>query len=133
MKVTRTMERSKAPCKPSDQASGRLQLSRSRKMSAFAAMGLQRLRDDAHVGDAGRFYGIHHSGERAKRDVFFGAHINRLVLRVAYLLPQLGADFVDIDSVVAQEYTLRFINGNDQPLLGDFLDRARLGNVDFNP
>src|SRR5512146_128167 len=47
-----TMAANNRPCRTADQASGRRQGSCSKKMSALAAMFLQRLSYDAHVGDA---------------------------------------------------------------------------------
>src|SRR5712691_4977216 len=55
-------------------------------VSVMAAVGIHRLRNYAHVADARLFDGVHHGGEGAKRDIFIGAQIDRLVLRIANLL-----------------------------------------------
>ena len=73
-------------------------------------MGVERLGDDAHIGYAGTFHGIHHGGESAERNILVGAHENGLVLRVAHFLPQLGTDLVDVDGIVAQKNALLFID-----------------------
>ena len=44
------------------------------------------LRNDAHVADARLFDGVHDRRERAKRNIFVGPQIDRLVLRIANLL-----------------------------------------------
>ena len=43
------------------------------------------------------FHGIHDCGKSAKRDVLIGTNKDELVARIANLLPQLDADFVDVD------------------------------------
>ncbi len=73
------------------------------KMSTSAAILLQRLGHDAHVGDAGLLHGVHHGGECAKGYVLVGAHKYGLAFGVANLLMQLRADLVDVDGIVVQE------------------------------
>src|SRR5580658_1715546 len=101
-------------------------------VSVMAAMGIHRLRNDADVADARRLDGVHHGGEGAKRYIFVGAQINGLMLRIANLLLEERSDLVDVDRVVAQKNSLRFIDANYQPLFGNLFDRARVGNVDFD-
>jgi len=61
------------------------------------AVGIHRLRHNAHVSDAGLLDGIHDGGKCAKRYVFVGAQINRLMPRIANLLLQARSDLVDVD------------------------------------
>ena len=63
----------------------------------------QRLSDDAHIGDAGRFDRIHDSGEGAEGHIFISADKDGLMLRVADFLFNPGGNFVDVDGVVAQK------------------------------
>src|SRR6266850_4213100 len=82
------------------------QSSRSKYMLPAAAILLQGLCDDAHVGDACLLHGIHQRGERTEGHLFVGAQVNRLALGIAHLLPQLRRNLIDVDGVVAQEYPL---------------------------
>ena len=54
------------------------------------------------------------------------------MLRIANLLPQLGADLVNIDGIVTQEHFLLFVNADHQALFGDLFDCAGFGYGDFN-
>src|SRR6266404_6484752 len=101
-------------------------------VSVTAAVGIHRLRNYAHVADARLFDGVHHGGEGAKRDIFIGAQIDRLVLRIANLLPQACSDLVDVDGIVAEKNFLRFIDADHEALFGDLFDGASVGNVDFD-
>ena len=65
------------------------------------------------------FHRVHHRGESTERNIFVGAHKNRLVARIANLLPQLAPYLIDVDGVVAQKDALIFIDRDHQPLLGD--------------
>src|SRR5581483_9344881 len=96
------------------------------------AMRVDRLRDDADVGDARGLHGVHDRGPDAKGDFFVAAHINVLVLRVANLLPQLVGDLVDVDGVVAEINALLFVDGDHKPLLGDFFHRPGMRNVNLD-
>src|SRR5690348_2654733 len=95
-----------AMCSPTDQDKLRPQLSCSKKISAFAAIGLERLGDDAYVADPGSLDCVHHSGEGAERNVFIGAQENRLMLGIANLLPQPVANLIDVHRIVAEKYAL---------------------------
>src|SRR5713101_4324695 len=98
-------------------------------ISVMATMSVHRLRNDAHVADARLFDGIHHGGEGAKRDIFIGAQINRLVLRIANLLPQARSDLVDVDGIVAEKNFLRFVDADHEALFGDLFDGTGVRNV----
>src|SRR5215468_22801 len=69
-----------ARCRPADQASGFPSPACSKNISASACIRVQRLRHDAHVGDAGAFDCVHHRGKRAERHILVGANEYRLVL-----------------------------------------------------
>src|SRR5271165_3182626 len=102
------------------------------KMSTSAAILLQRLGHDAHVSDAGLLHRIHDRCERAKGHVLVSANKYGLAFGVPYLLMQLRADLVDVDGVIIQEHPLLAVNGDDQPLLGNFLDRLRMWDRNLN-
>src|SRR5580704_6750455 len=121
-----------ATWKPADQVRARGQLSCSKKISAFCAILFQRLSHDAHVGDARLLYRIHDGGESAEGYVLIGADEDELIARIADLLAEFGCDFVDVDGIVTEENALIFVDGNDGAFLADFLDRTRLGHVDFD-
>src|SRR5581483_12201006 len=111
-----------ATCRIADQVSGLRHSECSKKMSAPAAILIQRLRHDAHVRDARLLYRIHHCRECSEGHVFVGANKDGLMLRVPYLLTYLGRNFIDVDCIVPQKNALRLVNRDHQPLLGDFLD-----------
>src|SRR5258707_11855217 len=121
-----------AKWKPADQASARGQLSCSKKISAFCAILIQRLSDDAHIGNARLLHRVHDSGERAERNVLVGANEDELIARIAHPLPDAGGNLVDIDGVVAEENPLIFVNGDDDPLFSDFFHGSSLGNADLD-
>src|SRR3982074_2469515 len=108
-------------------------ISKSVSLSVTAARGIHRLRNDAHVADARLFDGVHHGGERSKRNIFVGAQIDRLMLRIANLLLQTRSDLVDVDGIVAEKNFLRFVDADYKALFGNLFDGASVGNVDFNP
>src|SRR5258705_6324051 len=121
--------RAKATCKPAESASGRPSLPCSRNMSASAAILIDWLRHDAYVGDAGTLDGIHDRGKGAEGHILVSPNEDRLVLRVANLLAQLGLDVVDVDGIIAQEYALLLVDTDHHALFGDFFDGARLRNI----
>src|SRR6266568_2963566 len=126
---------SKVPCSTIETANdGRID-SLLPNISACRGIGLciQRLRHDAHVGDAGLLHGVHNGGKGAEGHILIGADEDALALRIANLVVQPVGNFVDVDGIVAQKYALVLINGDDQPLLGDFLHSLRLGNLNLNP
>src|ERR1700726_129600 len=101
-------------------------------VSVTAAMGVHRLRDYADIADARMLDGVHHGGEGSKRDIFVGAQINRLVLRIANFLSQARSDLVDVDGIVAEKKFLRFVDADHEALFGNLFDRAGVGDVDFD-
>src|ERR1700724_1044512 len=101
-------------------------------VSVTAAVGIHRLRNYAHVAEARLLDGVHHGGESAKRDIFIGAQIDRLVLRVANLLFQARSNLVDVDGIVAEKNFLRFVDADDKTLFGNFFDGAGVRDVDFD-
>src|ERR1035438_2570917 len=107
-------------------------MSISLSLSVSPAMYIHRLGNYAYVADARLFDGVHHGGEGAKGNVFVGAQIDRLVLRIANLLFQTRSDLVDVDRIVAEKNFLRFVDADDEPLFGDLLDGASVGHVDFD-
>src|SRR5437879_10624274 len=98
-------------CCMADRPSMRPQRSCSKKISVLS-MGLKRLRHNADVRDPRRLYRVHHRRECAKRHVFISPQKNRLVSRIANLLPQLRADLVDVDRIAPQEHFLLLINAD---------------------
>src|SRR5437588_759534 len=109
-----------------------ISVSVSVSVSAMAAVGIHRLRNYAHVADARLFDCVHHGGEGAKRDIFIGAQIDRLVLRIANLLPQARSDLIDVDGIVAEKNFLRFVDADYEALFGNLFHGAGVGDVDFD-
>src|SRR3981189_1422441 len=107
-------------------------MSISVSVSVMAAMGIHRLRNYAHIADARLLDGVHHGGEGAKRDIFIGAQIDRLVLRIANLLLQARSNLVDVNGIVAEKNFLRFVDADHDTLFGNLFDRASVGHVDFD-
>src|SRR3954454_12267505 len=89
-----------------DHVSGLRQASCSKKMSAFAAIRVQRLGNDADVADARLLHGVHHSRKGAERDVLVSSQKNGLALGIAHLLPQFSSNLVDINWIISQENAL---------------------------
>ena len=54
------------------------------------------------------------------------------MLRVANFLLKPGADFIDIDGVVAQKDPLLLVDADHQPLFGDLFYRPRFGHTYFD-
>src|SRR6185437_833298 len=100
-------------CRAADHARLGPQRSCSKNISPLA-IGFQRLGHDADVRDPGLFDRIHYGGEGAEGNILVGAQEDRLVLRIANLLPQLCSNLVDIDRIVSQEHALLLINADDQ-------------------
>src|SRR5882724_5752704 len=120
------MEPATATCSTSDQVRLRPQRSCSKKISALAAMGVQRLSHDAYVGDARGFHRVHDGGEGAEGHILIGADEDGLVLRVADFLFKLGPDLIDVDRVVAQKHALLLVDADHQTFFSDLLYRPRL-------
>src|SRR5580698_1384960 len=121
-----------APCSAMEPIKGPRTLPSAAKMSASAGIALQRLRDDAHVGDTGLLHSIHDRGEAAEGHVFIGAHVHRLTFGIANLLAKHRADLVDVDRLAVQEDFLVTIDGDHQPLFGDFLHRLGVRHLNLD-
>src|SRR6266481_8598043 len=121
-----------ATCSTSDQVRLRPQRSCSKKISAFAAMRVQRLSHDAYVGDARGFHRVHNGGESAEGHIFVGTDEDGLVLRIADFLFEPGSDLVDVDRVVAQKNALLLVNADHQAFFGNLFHGARFGYVYLN-
>src|SRR5438093_5955992 len=119
-------------CRAADQARLRPHFSCSRNISALFAMGIERLGNDAHVYDPRLLYRIHDGGESSEGNIFVCTNEYGLALRITHFLPQLGANLIDVDGIVAQKYALLLIDADHHPLFRDLLDSPRLGHTDFN-
>src|SRR5262249_5138158 len=119
----------RARCSPAERARGRPRFPCSRKMSVFAAILIERLGYDAHVGDPRAFYRIPDGRERSEGNIFIGAYKHRLVLWIPDLLAQPGLDVINVDGIVAQKYALLLVDADHHPLFCDFLNRPGLGHV----
>src|SRR6516225_3096959 len=120
-------------CKPVDHASGLPSEACSKNISVSGAMRVQRLSHDAYVGDAGLFHSVHHGSECTERYVLVGAQEHGLVLRIADLLPELRFDLIDVDGIITEKHALVLVDADHHALFGDFLDGARLWDVNFDP
>src|SRR5450755_969522 len=101
-------------------------------MSAMAAILLQRLRNDAHVGDAGLLHRVHDGGEGPEGNVLVGAQEYGLTLGVTNLLAQASANLIDVDGIVAEKNSLLAVDGDHQPFFGNFLHRHGMRHGHFN-
>src|ERR1017187_679399 len=90
------------------------------------------LRHNAYVADARLFNCVHNSGKRAERNLLIGAQVNRLVLWIANLLFQTCCNLVDVDGIVAEKDSLRFVDADDKTLFGDLFHGACARHVDLN-
>src|SRR6202789_3935267 len=93
---------------------------------------LDRLSDDADVGDARLLDGIHDRGEGAKGNALIGPEVDNFLTRITLAGPQQRGKLVYIDWLVLQEDVLLPVDGDDHALLGELIHRARLGDSDFN-
>jgi hypothetical protein len=89
------------------------------------------LGDYADVGDAGLAEGVDYSGEGAEGNGFVGAEIDD-VLRLFELFANFVGELVDVDGIVAEIDTLGFVDGDDDVLLGEFIDGVGFGDVDLD-
>src|ERR1035441_4040607 len=108
----------KATCSPTEPTSDRRETWSCGKMSAPAAILLQRLGDDAYVGDAGLLDRVHDGGEGAEGNVFVGAQEDRLALGIANFLAQPRADLVDVDVIMDTRAQVRNVLVQDRVALG---------------
>src|SRR5271166_2590211 len=121
-----------ARCSATEPTSERPEVGSCGKMSASAAILLQRLSDDAHVGDSGLLDGVHYGRESAEGDVLVGANEDRLALGIADFFTQARADLIDVDGIVAQKYLLLAVDGDHQTLFGDLFHRLGVGHGHFD-
>src|ERR1700686_2351612 len=101
-------------------------------MLAMAAMTIHWLGNDAYVGDARLFDGVHYGGERSEGNIFIGAQINCLVLWIANLLLDDSGDLVDVDGGVAEKNLLRFVDADYETFFGNLFDRTGVRHVYFD-
>src|SRR3954452_17337102 len=78
--------------------------------SSFIHALLQRLRNDADVGDACTLHRVHHGRECPERHILITAYKDGLPAGVAKLLLQLRANFVDVNGIVSEKYALIFVD-----------------------
>src|SRR5690242_2755845 len=91
----------------------------------------ERLGDDADVIDAGNAKRVDDRSKNPKRDGFVATQKDA-PLRAFQLLMNFGAKLMNTDGVVAKIDALRFVYGNDNPILVDIPYSFGLGNVDFD-
>jgi hypothetical protein len=89
------------------------------------------LSDDRDVGDPGLAKGIDDSAEGAEGNGFVGAEVDDVALALGLSLNFVG-ELMDVDGFVAEIDELVLVHGDDEALLGDFLDGVSFGDVDFN-
>jgi hypothetical protein len=89
------------------------------------------LGDDADVGEAGDAQRIDDSSEAAKGNGFVATEENG-VLGMLELLANFVGELVDVDGIVAEVNALSFVDGDDEALLGDFLDGVSFREVDLD-
>jgi hypothetical protein len=87
--------------------------------------------DDAYVGDAGNAQGIDDGGEGSEGNSFVAAE-EYGVARMLELLFDFVGKLVDVDGIVAEVDALGLVYGDDEALLGDFLDGVNFGEIDFD-
>ena len=123
------------PTKFAPSLSGLLSLSRLnvRDVAMSPSSLLDRLGDDADVGDAGLLDGIHDGGEGAKGDALVGSEVNDALGGVGFAG---GSEerwkLIDVDGLVLQEDVLLAVDGDDHALFGELIDGARLGDRDLD-
>ena len=90
------------------------------------------LGDDADVGDAGLAKGIDDGAEGAEGNGFVGAEEDDIAVGIFGLFFNFGSEVVNVDGIVAEIDALIFVDGDDEFLLGDFLDGVRFGDVNLD-
>ncbi len=94
---------------------------------------LNRLGDDADVGDAGLLDGIHDRGEGTEGNAFVGPQVDDAFGGVGFAVGLEQAwKFVDVDGLVLQEDVLLAVDGDDHALFGELIDGAGLRNCYFD-
>src|SRR5712671_947642 len=76
------------------------------------------LGDDADIADAGLAQSVDDTGEDTEGD-FFVATEEDSFLRFFQLRVNFGTELVDVDGIVANVNSLRFVDRDDQALFGD--------------
>src|ERR1700677_5276803 len=87
---------------------------------------LDRLGDDAYVGDAGLLDGIHDRGEGAKGNALISPEVDNFLAGITLASPKQRRKLVYIDWLVLQKDVLLPVDGDDHALLGELIYRARL-------
>ncbi len=87
--------------------------------------------DDADVGEAGDAKGIDDGGEAAEGNGFVAAEEDG-VLGMFELFADFVGELMDVDGIVAEVDALGLVNGDDEALLGDFLDGVRFREIHFD-
>ena len=87
--------------------------------------------DYADVGEAGYAEGIDYGGEAAEGNGFVATEEDG-VLGMLELFADFVGELVNVDGIVAEVDALGLVNGDDEALLGDFLDGVRFGEIDFD-
>src|SRR5215467_5772997 len=86
---------------------------------------------DADVGDSGLAESVNDGGEAAEGHGLVAAEEDG-ILRPFELFVDASTEVVNVDGFVAEVYALSFVDGDDEPLLGDFADGFGLGDVNFD-
>src|SRR5260370_41761293 len=97
------MNAANATCRPTDHANAHPHGPCSKKISAFAAILLQRLGHNADVCDARLLHRVHHASEGAQSAILVTAYTNKFPPRLATLLPSFDGNFSVIDGVTASK------------------------------
>src|SRR5580704_1449826 len=123
------------PCRTTEPAKVRPSLSLSmyspwpswKLVAMTPSSGLQRLGDDADVGNASLLDGIHDRSEGTEGHALVGPEIDDAFgVRFAGGFEQ-GGKLVDVDGLVLQEDVLFAVDGDDHALFSQLIDGARLG------
>src|ERR1700761_482541 len=110
-----------------------LSLSNVRVVAMSPSSLLDRLGDDADVGNAGLLDGIHDGGEGAEGYAFIGPQVDDPFGGIGFGGgSQERGEFVDVDGLVLQEDVLLAVNGDDHALFGELIYGACFGDCDFD-
>jgi hypothetical protein len=90
------------------------------------------LGDDADVGDAGLAKGIDDGAEGTEGNGFVGAEKDDVAVGIFGLFFDFGSEVVNVDRIVTEIDALIFVDGDDEFLLGDFLDGVRFGDINLD-
>src|SRR5271155_1568380 len=75
-------------------------------LQSALSLGLKRLGDDADIGDARLFYGVHHGSEGAEGHALVCAQIDDLMRRIVAGLSQFVRQIVNVHRLIAQVHLL---------------------------